>query len=181
MARRSKSDVPNRVVRIFLEHAGEQYDLNRGFKPYSKLTKEVLTYFGDACAYCGAQAGPLVEEHVVPINRESVGLHAWGNVVPACRPCNAAKRSFPWQDHVAALPLSNGARAERTDAIATFVVEHRYEPDVEQLRLIVAKLYDFSDQQTRGLIEFGLLASAGVLQGLHGPAVVIQDPVPLGS
>jgi hypothetical protein len=111
--------VPNRIVRIFLEYAGEQYDRSRGFKPYNKMTEELLDYFGRACAYCAAQEGPLVEEHVVPINRESVGLHAWGNLVPACKPFNAAKRSFPWKQHMAALPLSSVVRAERTDRIAS--------------------------------------------------------------
>ncbi len=203
--RRSRADVPNRIVRIFLEHAGEQYDRSRGLKPYSKMTDELLdrSYCADrghrphwnglrptrscrglmpatagASAYCAAQDGPLVEEHVVPINRESVGLHAWGNLVPACKPFNAAKRSFPWKQHMAALPLSSVVRAERTDRIGSVIAKYRYEPDVEQLRLIVLKLYDLSDRQTRGLLEFGLLASAGVLQSLHGPAPVIGDPAP---
>ncbi|MGY1663884.1 HNH endonuclease [Geodermatophilus sp. SYSU D00705] len=178
MARRSKADVPNRIVRIFLEHAGEQYDRSRGFKPYSKMTDEVLDHFGCACAYCGAQGEPLVEEHVVPINRESVGLHAWGNLVPACKPCNAAKRSFSWRQHMAALQLPSPVRVERTDRTAAFIAECRYEPDVEHLKLIVSKLYDLSDRQTRGLIEFGLLASAGVLQGLHEPAPAIDNLTP---
>ncbi len=78
----------------------------------------------------------------------------------------------------AAAVIRRQSRANRPHRIASFIAEYRYEPDVEQLRLIVLKLYDLSDRQTRGLLEFGLLASAGVLQSLHGPAPVIGDPAP---
>jgi 5-methylcytosine-specific restriction endonuclease McrA len=39
------------------------------------------------CQYCGAAAENI--DHVVPRSRG--GLHAWDNVVAACRPCNARK------------------------------------------------------------------------------------------
>jgi 5-methylcytosine-specific restriction endonuclease McrA len=41
------------------------------------------------CQYCGAQAENL--DHVVPRSRG--GLHAWENVVAACRRCNARKEN----------------------------------------------------------------------------------------
>lgn len=80
--------------------------------------------------------------------------------------------------HLAVLSLPSAVRAERTGRIAASITECRYQPDVEQLRLIVSKLYGLSDRQTRGLIESGLLASAAVLQGLHEPAPVIGDRAP---
>ena len=40
-----------------------------------------------ACQYCGARAETL--DHVVPRSRG--GIHAWDNVVAACRPCNVRK------------------------------------------------------------------------------------------
>src|SRR5690606_11294802 len=40
------------------------------------------------CQYCGARADSI--DHVVPRSRG--GLHAWDNVVAACRPCNVRKR-----------------------------------------------------------------------------------------
>ncbi len=43
---------------------------------------------GTKCAYCDAPATTI--DHVVPISRG--GLDAYGNVVPACRPCNSSKR-----------------------------------------------------------------------------------------
>nr|BFE63329.1 hypothetical protein GCM10020063_078550 [Dactylosporangium thailandense] len=66
MALRSYSDVPNRVVRMFLEQAGRQYDQNRGFPLSGSMTPSLRARFGDSCAYCGA-AVKLVAEHVVPI------------------------------------------------------------------------------------------------------------------
>jgi 5-methylcytosine-specific restriction endonuclease McrA len=43
---------------------------------------------GHRCQYCGAPAESI--DHVVPRSRG--GLHAWENVVAACRPCNVRKR-----------------------------------------------------------------------------------------
>lgn len=40
------------------------------------------------CQYCGARAETV--DHVVPRSRG--GVHAWGNVVAACRRCNTRKR-----------------------------------------------------------------------------------------
>jgi len=39
------------------------------------------------CAYCANRADTM--DHVVPRSRG--GVHAWENVVAACRPCNATK------------------------------------------------------------------------------------------
>lgn len=41
------------------------------------------------CAYCGAPAGGLQRDCVLPISRG--GRYTLGNVVPACRSCNASK------------------------------------------------------------------------------------------
>ena len=42
---------------------------------------------GHRCQYCGDRAETL--DHVVPRSRG--GVHAWDNVVAACRPCNVHK------------------------------------------------------------------------------------------
>jgi 5-methylcytosine-specific restriction enzyme A len=52
------------------------------------------------CHYCGKQVGAkaLTMDHLVPIIRGGRSTH--GNVVPACKPCNDAKKhSLPieWQ------------------------------------------------------------------------------------
>ena len=48
-----------------------------------------LTAAWGGCAYCGAGRGPLQRDCVQPIARG--GRYTFGNVVPACRSCNASK------------------------------------------------------------------------------------------
>jgi 5-methylcytosine-specific restriction enzyme A len=53
-----------------------------------------------ACHYCGKQVGAkaLTMDHIVPLVRG--GRSSKGNVVPACRDCNAAKKhrlAFEWE------------------------------------------------------------------------------------
>lgn len=159
---RSFADVPNRIVRLFLQEAGHQYDVNRGYPPFRRLTPALLERFDGSCAYCGRPAAPLVEEHLVPINRTEVGLHAWGNIVPACKPCNDIKAAKPWRDH----PMLDDSRRE---AIDRYVLEHGYDPDVVELRVVLGKLYELADRQTRALVDFGLVASRPYIAGLHRP------------
>ena len=52
------------------------------------------------CHHCGAQVGAqaLTMDHLVPIIRG--GRSVKGNVVPACKPCNDAKKhslAFEWE------------------------------------------------------------------------------------
>lgn len=156
------SDVPNRTVRLFLQEAGRQYDAYREL-PNFKMSQTLQDRFGNRCAYCGLE-GTLESEHLVPMNRESAGLHAWGNIVPSCKPCNKAKSGKRWQDQ----PKLNAARRA---AIEAYIAEYRYEPDVEELKLVLNKLYELSDRQTRSLIEFGLVATRPYLAGLHKPPI----------
>ncbi|GAA2361871.1 hypothetical protein Cme02nite_43020 [Catellatospora methionotrophica] len=159
MALRSYADVPNRIVRLFLEQAGRQYDQNRGLPLFRSMTAPLLARFGNSCAYCG-HATALVAEHVVPINRTAVGLHAWGNIVPACEPCNKIKAGHPWEEH----PRLDWPRKS---AIAAYIAEYQYQPDITELRIVVEKLYELADTQTRALIDFGLVASRPHIAGLH--------------
>lgn len=50
--------------------------------------KAVLEYFDHECAYCGSKEG-LEQEHIIPVN--DGGTYTIGNIVPACRKCNASK------------------------------------------------------------------------------------------
>jgi 5-methylcytosine-specific restriction endonuclease McrA len=43
----------------------------------------------NGCAYCGTADQPLQRDCVLPISRG--GRYTLGNVVPACRSCNASK------------------------------------------------------------------------------------------
>jgi 5-methylcytosine-specific restriction endonuclease McrA len=50
---------------------------------------ETKEYFDHRCAYCGRQLEKLTIDHIVPLSHG--GMHARGNIVPACRSCNSAK------------------------------------------------------------------------------------------
>lgn len=165
MAIRSYSDVPNRVVRLFLQEAGREYDLNRGLQPFRSMTGALRDRFSGSCAYCGTMDAPLVAEHLVPMNRVSVGLHAWGNIVPACKPCNDIKAGHPWEDHEA-------LDESRRDAIGAYIAENKYLPNVAELKVVLEKLYELTDRQTRALVEFGLVASRPYIAGMHTPPLV---------
>ncbi len=156
---RSFADVPNRVVRLFLQETGLQYDVNRGLTPFRRMTPELVARFGGTCAYCGT-ATVAVEEHLVPMNRGAVGLHAWGNIVPACKSCNDIKGGKPWYEHPKLDP-------RRHEAIASYVTEYGYAPDVTELRIVLSKLYELADKQTRALVDFGLVASRPHIAGMH--------------
>lgn len=158
MAQRSVSDVPNRVVRIFLERAGEQYDRARGLEPYRKIDKQMIARFDGLCAYCGMAAW-AVEEHIVPINRESVGLHAWGNVVPACRECNDRKKGGAWLEFLHELHSEARLRQEAQRRIQAFIDDFHYSPDTTELRSVAQKLYELVDAQTRALLDFAVTAA----------------------
>jgi 5-methylcytosine-specific restriction endonuclease McrA len=51
--------------------------------------KDILAYFGNACAYCLRDDVPMTMDHIVPISKG--GAHSAENVVPACMACNQAK------------------------------------------------------------------------------------------
>lgn len=62
-------------------------------------------YFSHKCAYCGALT-ELLMEHAIPINKEKLGEHRLGNLVPSCKQCNSNKggkdfRAFLEADTVA--------------------------------------------------------------------------------
>ena len=152
------------MVHLFLQEAGARYDIARGFRPFGRLN-DVVEYFGGACAYCAVSA-PLVEEHVVPRNRAAVGLHSWGNVVPACAPCNRIKGGGEWRTFLATREPDGAVARSREARIEQFALEYRYAPATDQLREVVEGLYQLADSQARGLIEFALRASASALDGL---------------
>jgi hypothetical protein len=122
---------------------GEVYDRKRGLEPYGsrKHFAEIKNHFGDCCCYCNDELrqGNEAQDHLIPTNRESLGLHAWGNIVPACRDCNAKKQGRDWRDY-----LADRAGAEfsaRQGRISAFIKHYRYAPDLSDLRIVAADLY----------------------------------------
>ncbi len=92
---------------------------------------ETKAHFDNRCAYCG-QDGELLIEHAIPINRESLGEHRLGNIVPSCRKCNADKGGRDFRDFL-------GDDEAAIDRIEQYMESRNYVPleDNEQMRLVL--------------------------------------------
>jgi len=117
--------------------------------------QQIIEEFGRVCAYCGAE-GELVMDHVVPINKQALGEHRLGNLVPSCRACNARKSEQDFRDFLA------GDHA-RIAAIEAHMVKYGYRPigDHEQLREII----DLAHQDVRHLADRYVAIINTVLRG----------------
>src|SRR5438093_1314798 len=125
---RARSDIANMALRIFLQEMGAAYDQRRGLVPYEgrKHFPEVRAFFDDRCCYCGSDLMPnrVAQDHLIPMNKESLGLHAWGNLVPACMDCNAKKHGREW--HAYLVERAGNNASERYQRVKDFVVHYDY-------------------------------------------------------
>lgn len=141
---RSKSDISNSAIRIFLQDVGRFYDEARKFEPFIPKVgqkEELLSYFNHQCCYCGLSIdkNSLSQDHLIPMNKSALGLHAWGNVVPCCTNCNNEKQQKPWQEF-AKFKAGNLA-SERINRISEFVISKNYDPNLN-MHEIAGNLYD---------------------------------------
>jgi 5-methylcytosine-specific restriction endonuclease McrA len=113
----NKQGAANLVVRAILNFVGEKRDLAAlGLPPGElrgkKLKARLLAEFESSCAYCGIPVGEgkaeAVIDHLVPMNKTSVGLHQLGNLVLACDACNSSKASKSLSDFLAERPDLDG-------------------------------------------------------------------------
>ena len=96
---------------------GQFYDEARGyskFVPNKRQKEELLAFFDHQCCYCGRliTVDSLSQDHLIPMNKEHLGLHAWGNVVPA------AKIATTQSNTVAGQNSSQPKRREKLSKIA---------------------------------------------------------------
>ena len=130
---RSKSDISNSAIRIFLQDVGKFYDEARGFDPFGpKVSQkdELIDFFKYECCFCGAEINrkSLSQDHLIPMNKTSLGLHAWGNVVPCCQSCNNEKQQKPWQEFIT---IKAGSKTvSRQQKIIDFVASKNYDPSL---------------------------------------------------
>ncbi|MDO6731155.1 HNH endonuclease signature motif containing protein [Marinovum sp. 2_MG-2023] len=103
----------------------------------------VVSDFDQRCAYCGAK-GDLVMEHVIPINRTALGEHRLGNLVPACRSCNATKAEQDYRVFLA-------HETDRIAAIEAHMAKHDYVPIGENQKL--KQIIDLAHQDVRQLAD----------------------------
>ena len=146
---RGRPDIANTALRIFLQEMGAAYDEERGLAPYkgAKDFAQIKEFFGGRCCYCNADfaATPAVQDHLVPMNKADLGLHAWGNIVPACQACNAAKQRKDWRDYI--IERAGKDAGERHARVREFLAHYRYDPT-----------YDFSDVAEELYAEVGSIA-----------------------
>jgi 5-methylcytosine-specific restriction endonuclease McrA len=141
---RGRPDIANTALRIFLQEMGAAYDEERGRTPYrgGKHFEEIKQFFGGRCCYCNTEfstAVPAVQDHLIPMNKADLGLHAWGNIVPACQACNATKQRKDWRDFI--IERAGPDAAERHARVKAFVREYDYEHKVD-LRSVAEELYE---------------------------------------
>jgi hypothetical protein len=123
---------------------GAAYDEERGRPPYrgGKDFKEIQDFFGGRCCYCGVEFSstrPAVQDHLIPMNKADLGLHAWGNIVPACQACNASKQRKDWRDFI--IERAGRDATERHARVRAFLQEYDYNPTLE-LRDVAEELYE---------------------------------------
>ena len=70
----------------------------------------VLEFFNHECAYCGSKEG-LEQEHIIPIDKG--GKYVIGNIVPACRSCNASKGAKDFKEWYSKSDAFNQERLEK--------------------------------------------------------------------
>lgn len=155
---RSKSDISNHTIRIFLQKVGRFYDEKRGFKPFTQNIKnknELLKSFNHQCCFCSEEINQesISIDHLIPTNKDSLGLHAWGNIVPSCARCNKNKHSKNWKDYINSLAIITEAqKKENIKRIKKYTKEKKYEPNLE-LKEIANNLYNDVGAVAQTLID----------------------------
>jgi len=152
---RSKSDISNSAIRIFLQDVGKFYDKARGLEPFGpKVAQkdELLEFFNHKCCFCGTgiDRKSLSQDHLIPMNKTSLGLHAWGNVVPCCSSCNNEKQQKPWKEFLSA--KAGQEAAVREQLILDFVKSKNYDPSLN-LHAFADNLYEDVGQVAMTLIN----------------------------
>jgi hypothetical protein len=155
MALQKRANIANTAVRIFLQDFGADYDEMRGFSKYVKKRDlpELIEFFDGRCCYCGVEFGPgqpAVEDHLIPLNQTGLGLHAWGNIVPSCDPCNRAKLGTSWEEAV--VELAGLETKRRRKRILEMRKRYRYDPPFD-LAAACADLYAEAGEVAMALVR----------------------------
>lgn len=155
---------------MFLQAAGGIYDQARGFKKFNVGGAEwsaVLKAFSNSCCYCGVALTDdnATRDHLVPINKKSLGLHAWGNVVPCCRQCNKEKHFGDWESFTKAKNPVRAVYKKRHDSIVAFQRKYNYNPNLK-LEDIADNLYEDVGEVASALIGLRLKQAQVVINNL---------------
>jgi len=88
----------NAFIRTILSSLGQESFTENDWE----ATKQ---YFSHRCAYCGSE-GVLLIEHAIPINKERLGEHRLGNLIPSCHLCNSTKGNTDFRTFLAGNPTA---------------------------------------------------------------------------
>lgn len=105
---------------------------NLGHESFSEQDwNATKAYFAERCAYC-SDVTILVIDHAVPINKESLGEHRIGNLVPSCALCNSNKAGRDFRTFLE----GNSTAIQRIEA---YMESRNYVPlaDNEQMKHIL--------------------------------------------
>lgn len=166
---RTKSDISNSAIRIFLQRVGQFYDKERGFDrfiPTRVQKEEILTYFEGNCCYCGRKisVSTMSLDHLIPMNKVYLGLHSWGNVVPCCNACNNEKHQKHWHEFLST-KASGKMYQDRKKKIQRFIKHRRYNPNLE-LSEFADRLYEDVGEVAMTIIELRLKQAEGAIRKL---------------
>jgi 5-methylcytosine-specific restriction endonuclease McrA len=126
----------NLVVRNILSNLGRE---SFSEKDWNK-TK---AYFLGCCAYCGREK-KLEMDHAVPINKQMMGEHRLGNLIPSCQTCNKEKAGKDFREFL-------GTEENRIQKIEAYMDSKEYEPlDDEHVAELLEMAYrEVSDVAVR--------------------------------
>ena len=174
MGVKSKSDISNSAIRMLLQEAGATYDEARGYKKFNTKSgtwKKVSEYFYNSCSYCGTplDSDDKTNDHLLPINKTALGLHAWGNIVPCCRRCNKEKHHGDWRTFLK-LKCDKSIFKKRELRIVNFQRDFKYEPTLN-LREIANNLYEDIGEVSSTLIRLRLKQAEAVINEMVGKGI----------
>lgn len=159
---RGRADIANMAIRILLQNVGKYYDEIRGLVPFSPTgpqRKVVLEFFDHKCVFCAIllEKNQTDWDHLIPINKTDLGLHAWGNVVPCCTPCHKKKHHGNWEDATKNIRLRN--------KILAFQKKYEYRPKLD-LGTVADTLYEDVGAVAMTLIELRFKQAQKTLKSL---------------
>jgi 5-methylcytosine-specific restriction endonuclease McrA len=119
----------NGLIRNILSNLGEESFNENDWE-------ETKKYFNNKCAYCGTE-GVLVIEHAIPINKEKLGEHKIGNIVPACKNCNQNKADKDYKEFL-------GDKSSAINKIEQYMKIKNYIPlgDNEQIKYLLDRAHE---------------------------------------
>jgi len=117
------------------------------------LQKALLSDFENACAYCGTELSlaTIEVDHVVAMNKTSLGLHMYGNLAACCNACNRKKAMASLDSFLASFPVAR-AKAIKLK-LEKRALDYGANVDTSELKNVVAKLSasvsDFTEKQIK--------------------------------